>query len=130
RPLADARIDPSADLQVEAMWDSNYSDVDLHVIEPGGEEVFYSHPKSANGGFLHDDVTAGFGPEVYTIPRAAAGDYRVEIDYYGADRIAVDTETLVHVVTYEHGVRRDQVIVLGGAKDRVPVTTLRGKGGH
>src|SRR5204862_2943728 len=63
----DARADERAALQVEIMWDSDYSDVDLHVIEPSGEEVYYSHLASAHGGLLHGDVRNGFGPETYTI---------------------------------------------------------------
>jgi hypothetical protein len=39
RPGDDARIDEGAALQVELMWDSNYSYVDIHVVEPSGEEV-------------------------------------------------------------------------------------------
>jgi Ca-activated chloride channel family protein len=123
----DPRVDPTAQLQVEVMWDSNYSDVDLHVIEPGGEEVYYSHKKSAKGGLLRDDVTEGYGPETYSIPRAAGGEYKVALEYYAADATAVGAETLVHVIAYEYGHRRDLVIVLDGAKDRVAVVTIRGK---
>jgi len=117
----------SAQLQVEAMWDTNFSDVDLHVIEPGGEEVYYSHLASAKGGTLDEDIRDGYGPETYTIARASAGDYKVELHYYGADLASVGAETLAHVITWEYGRRRDHVVVLGGEKDRVTVVTLRGK---
>ena len=34
------------------------SDVDLHVVDPRGEEVFYGHPNSASGGRLDLDSNA------------------------------------------------------------------------
>jgi hypothetical protein len=121
----DARRDPASALHIDAMWDSDYSDVDIHVTEPGGEEVMYSHRTSANGGRLHDDVIVGYGPETYTIAHVAAGDYKIELDYYAADAVAVGAETLIHVIIYDHGLRRDEVVVLGGQKERVPVATVR-----
>ncbi|HEX7680845.1 MAG TPA: hypothetical protein VF713_22105, partial [Thermoanaerobaculia bacterium] len=100
RSGTDPRIDPQAELQVEVMWDSNYTDVDLHVIEPGGEEVFYNHRNSANHGLLHADVTTGFGPETYTIPRMAGGPYQIALLYYAGDDTRMTMETLVHVIIY------------------------------
>jgi tetratricopeptide (TPR) repeat protein len=124
RSGADPRIDPQAELQVEAMWDSNYTDVDLHVIEPGGEEVFYNHTHSARNGFLHADVTTGFGPETYTIPRMASGPYQIVLDYYAGDDTRMTMETLVHVIIYVRGERQDHVIALTGKDDRKVVATV------
>lgn len=122
---ADPRADASAELQVESMWDSDYSDVDLHVIEPGGEEVFYGHEKSGHDGWLHGDVTDGFGPETYTIPHAQPGEYQVSIDYYRSDAVRSGAETLVHLIVYQRGQRSDHLLVLGKDKERVAVTTIR-----
>jgi len=121
----DARIDPKSDLQVEAMWDSNYTDVDLHVIEPGGEEVFYSHRQSANQGLLHADITTGFGPETYTIPHRAAGPYQIVLHYYAGDDTRLTMETLVHVIIYVRGERQDHFIALTGKDDRKVVATVK-----
>jgi uncharacterized protein YfaP (DUF2135 family) len=38
---------------------SNVNDLDLHVIEPSGEETSFSHRKSATGGELDVDINAG-----------------------------------------------------------------------
>jgi Flp pilus assembly protein TadD len=124
RSGTDPRIDPASELQVEAMWDSNYTDVDLHVIEPGGEEVFYNHPQSAKGGLLHADITTGFGPETYTIPRKASGPYQIVLHYYSGDDTRMTMETLVHVIIYVRGERQDHFIALTGKDDRRVVATI------
>ncbi|HEV7425605.1 MAG TPA: hypothetical protein VGQ46_04505 [Thermoanaerobaculia bacterium] len=121
----DPRIDPNAELQVETMWDSNYTDIDLHVVEPGGEEVFYQHPHSARSGLLHDDVVTGFGPETYTLPRMASGPYQIALVYYSGDNTRLTLETLVHVIIYVRGQRQDHFIVLTGSDDRRIVATVR-----
>jgi vault protein inter-alpha-trypsin-like protein len=120
----DPRIDPNAELQVEAMWDADYTDVDLHVIEPGGEEVFYQHPESAHGGSLHADVTSGFGPETYTISRMANGPYQIVLEDYAADSTRMTAETLVHLIVYVRGRRQDHFVALTAAKDRRVVVTV------
>lgn len=120
----DPRIDPQAELQVEVMWDSNYTDVDLHVIEPGGEEVYYKHLRSARDGLLHADVTTGFGPETYTIPRMASGPYQIVLVYYAGDNTRMTMETLVHVIIYVRGERQDRFIALTAKDDRRVVATV------
>jgi len=124
RSGVDPRIDPQAELQVEVMWDSNYTDIDLHVIEPGGEEVFYKHMQSARNGFLHADVTTGFGPETYTIPRMAGGPYQIALVYYAGDDTRMTMETLVHVIIYVRGERQDRFIALTARDDRKVVATV------
>ncbi|MBV8543258.1 MAG: hypothetical protein JO088_00825 [Acidobacteria bacterium] len=120
----DPRIDPNAELQIETMWDSNYTDIDLHVVEPGGEEVYYNHPRSAKNGFLHADVTAGFGPETYTLPHMAAGPYQIALVNYSGDSTRLTMETLVHVIIYIRGQRQDHFIVLTGKEDRRVVAAV------
>lgn len=52
------------DPQFTLLWD-NDADLDLHVIEPGGKEIFWEDPKgkAGLGGELDVDNTKGFGPE-------------------------------------------------------------------
>ena len=106
------------------MWDSNYTDIDLHVVEPGGEEVYYSHPRSAKNGSLHADITSGFGPETYTLPRMAGGPYQIALVYYSGDNTRLTMETLVHVIIYIRGQRQDHFMVLTGKEDRRVVATV------
>ncbi|WP_165232403.1 YfaP family protein [Aquisphaera insulae] len=50
------------DPQFTLIWDSD-ADLDLHVIEPGGKEIYWEEPKGKQGGELDVDNTKGFGPE-------------------------------------------------------------------
>jgi len=50
------------DPQFTLLWDTD-ADLDLHVIEPGGKEIYWESPKGAHGGELDVDNTKGFGPE-------------------------------------------------------------------
>ena len=85
-----ARIDALAlpggtenDIKVYLSWDTDRTDVDLWVINPAGEKVFYSHRKGKDGGTLYDDVTSGYGPESYTVATAKPGTYAIEVNYFG-----------------------------------------------
>jgi Flp pilus assembly protein TadD len=124
RPGTDPRIDSTAELQVEAMWDSNYTDVDLHIVEPGGEEVYYSHLKSAKGGLLHDDVQTGFGPETYTLPKLDHGTYQIVLTYYAGDLTRLSMQTLAHVIVYVNGERKDFFSALTAKSEREVVATV------
>ena len=44
-------------LQVNLSWDQE-NDVDLHLIDPTGEEIYYANPVSASGGQLDVDSNA------------------------------------------------------------------------
>ena len=50
------------DPQFTLIWDTD-ADLDLHVIEPGGKEIYWEEPKGRQGGELDVDNTKGFGPE-------------------------------------------------------------------
>lgn len=120
----DRRIDEASELQVEVMWDSNYTDIDLQVLEPSGEQVSYQHLKSQRGGLLHDDVTSGFGPETYTLPRMETGTYEIALDYYAGDDTRLGLQALAHVIVYVRGERRDYVVPLTGEEDRIVVARV------
>jgi hypothetical protein len=51
------------DPQFTLIWDTNDVDLDLHVIEPGGKEIYWEDPQGNKGGELDVDNTKGFGPE-------------------------------------------------------------------
>jgi len=120
----DPRRDEKAELQIESMWDSNYTDVDLHVIEPDGEEVFYGHMNSKHEGALDHDITTGYGPETYTIPHSQKGPYRIVLHYFAGDNTRVDNETLVHVIVFVRGERRDLFVALTARDDQRTVAII------
>ena len=122
RPGDDARLDEGAALQVELMWDSNYSYVDIHVVEPSGEEVTWNHAKSLHGGSIVGWMTQGFGPEIYVSRGGSHGKYRIDVQYYSSDGTEVSRETLAHVIVLTRGrfgvKRTDHVIVLSKNDER------------
>jgi hypothetical protein len=78
----------TGDIQVTLSWNHD-SDVDLHVIDPSGEEIYFGHPQSVSGGTLDLDSNAGCGidgvrNENITWPtgRAPRGRYTVRVDYW------------------------------------------------
>jgi hypothetical protein len=85
------------DLRVTISWNTDGTDVDLWVIEPGGTKVFYSNPRSPSGGELSQDQTQGYGPERYRIARAKPGAYKVIVHYFRPNPNLLGGETHVHV---------------------------------
>ena len=78
-----------AALKVDLSWDTDRSDVDLWVINPAGERVFYSHKRGRFGGQLFHDVTTGYGPESFRSSQAEPGRYTIRVHYYGTGRRAL-----------------------------------------
>ena len=48
-------------------WETDASDVDLHVRDGKGGAAWYSQPSLESGGRLYADVTTGYGPECFAI---------------------------------------------------------------
>ncbi len=78
----------TGDVQVTLSWDAD-SDVDLHVVDPSGEEIFYAHRRSASGGTLDLDSNAGCDIDhvrneniTWPVGRAPRGRYTVRVDYW------------------------------------------------
>lgn len=118
------RTEAKDDLTIELMFDTGWSWVDLHVTEPSGERVTWNHEESAAGAKFTGGMTFGFGPEIYTLPRAPRGTYRLAIDYYADDETRVSLETLVHVIVHHRGRRTEHFFVLGEEKENFEFTTL------
>jgi hypothetical protein len=89
------------DLVVMITWNTDNTDVDLHVIEPSGEECYYSHRRTASGGTLTQDVTQGYGPEMYTLTGGPAGKYTVRAHYFASDRNRMSARTKVYATIIE-----------------------------
>ena len=85
-PDMDKRLRQNLDTDVRIVmsWDADATDIDLHVLEPGGEEAYYGHNRTARGGLVSQDITDGYGPEEYMIRIAPSGDYTIKANYYGS----------------------------------------------
>lgn len=72
-----------AKLRVLLTWDSDGTDLDLHVITPDGAHIWYGDRVAPNGAVLDVDVTTGYGPEIFAMPAPIKGQYQVYLNYYG-----------------------------------------------
>ncbi len=83
------------DPQFTLIWDSK-ADIDLHVVEPGGKEIYWNDPKGRHGGELDVDNVEGFGPEnIYWLKQSEdgskelgpgpPGEYKWFVLYYGGN---------------------------------------------
>ena len=78
----------TGDIQISLMW-PNINDLDLHCVDPLGEEIYFSHKTSKTGGEL--DVDMNVSPPLSTAPvenifwgatKAPQGTYKVYVDHY------------------------------------------------
>ena len=76
-------------LRIVMSWDVDETDIDLHVLEPGGEEAFYGHRRTSSGGFVSEDVTTGYGPEEYLRKTSEKGVYKVMANYFASHQQAL-----------------------------------------
>lgn len=97
---------PPVDMQVVLSWDTSGTDVDLHVVDPVGEECYYGHRLTKAGGKLDVDDTDGFGPEVFTLASAPKGKYQVRVKYFSSHGHP-QTECNIQVVLFE-GTKRER----------------------
>ncbi|MDR0652907.1 MAG: DUF2135 domain-containing protein, partial [Synergistaceae bacterium] len=128
--LDTSRIDPRLrgnyplDLRVVLTWDTDNTDIDLHVTDPNGEEAFYGAPLSYQGGRVSPDNTVGYGPEEYSLKKAKPGIYRVEVNFYAHTQQLISDATTVQLDFFTHYGEKSQkkesvTMRLREAKDRI-----------
>ena len=94
----------TGDVQVSVAWNAA-SDVDLHVVDPRGEEIFYGNPASASGGQLDVDSNPACrldGRQIENIrwgTSAPGGWYTVRVDYWDACGVSATN----YIVTVKNG---------------------------
>jgi hypothetical protein len=120
------------DILVTITWNTDGTDVDLHVLEPTGEECYYSHPETRIGGKLTQDVTQGYGPEMYLLHKAVPGTYRVRAKYFSSDWNRASARTKVYATVYRNwGTATEKVekkvVTLVDNKDMHDIVTIKVK---
>ena len=126
----DVRAAEDDDLTIELMFDADWSYVDIHIIEPGGEDVSWNNTSSKAGGKFSGGYIFGFGPEIYSIRNAPRGEYRLDIHYYSDDQTNVSRETLAHIIVYSRNhrgtmERHEHFVVLQLAEEHRTVERIR-----
>lgn len=81
-------------------WNQMDTDIDLHVIEPTGEECYYGHRDTQMGARFSKDFTQGYGPEQYLLRNAAKGKYIVKTNYFGESALTENGPATVMVEIY------------------------------
>lgn len=112
------------DVKIIMTWDTA-TDIDLHVIDPAGEETYYSSKESKIGGHLDHDDTDGFGPETFMLSNAIDGKYIVKSKYYGGSN--GQTRVKITIVLFEgtsKESRKDYYRLLSKKSEFVEVTSF------
>ena len=110
------RRDLPMKLRIVMSWDADETDIDIHVLEPNGEEAFYQNRRTAEGGFVSEDVTTGYGPEEYLKKELESGKYKVLSNYFASHQTALTGATTVTATVYTDW---------GTAQEKRQVLTLR-----
>ena len=95
--LLGLRVTPSR-LRVTVTWNTDNTDIDLWVREPGGERCWYKHKRTRSGGVLLEDIRRGYGPERYETRRGANGRYTVRLKFFGHSSNTFGNETHAQVL--------------------------------
>jgi hypothetical protein len=90
----------TGDVQVSLAW-NNTNDLDLHCVDPAGEEVFFNHRRSASGGEMDIDMNYREPYQEHPVEniywgagKAPLGRYQVFVDYFANHGAARPTQFL------------------------------------
>ena len=93
------RRDLPVRVRIVLSWDVDETDIDLHVMEPEGEEAFYGHRRTGSGGFVSEDVTTGYGPEEY-LRKEGTGKFKILSNYFASHQTALTGAATVSATVY------------------------------
>ncbi len=86
-------------------WNQMDVDIDLHIIEPNGEECYYGHKTTEAGAKFSKDFTQGYGPEQYLLRNELKGKFQIKTNFFGERTLTESGPTTVNVeiYTYKNG---------------------------
>ena len=122
------RRDIPVKVRIVLSWDADETDIDIHVLEPEGEEAFYSHRRTGAGGFVGEDVTTGYGPEEY-LRKEGTGTFRILTHYYASHQTALTgaaTATATVYTDWATAAEKRQILTLrlDKPKSKLPIGTI------
>ena len=103
-------VPDESDLVVTMMWNTDQTDVDLHVLEPSGEECSYQNTTTKSGGRITSDIRRGFGPEMYVLKAAPTGKYQIKSKYYSSNQNRTGVTNKVYLSIYRNYGRSNQTV--------------------
>jgi tetratricopeptide (TPR) repeat protein len=113
---------------ITTSWDTDNTDVDLHVMEPSGHHVYFQNREPlGTDGHLSHDMTRGFGPEQYRNSRPVRGEYVVKLRYFSQNRNAISEGTFVRLDFFvlENGLAKNftkNIFLKDGQETRTALT--------
>ena len=86
-------------------WNTPDTDIDLHVIEPTGEDCYFGNVNTKIGAKFSKDFTQGYGPEQYLLRNAVKGKYQIQSNFYGETELTENgpATVMVEIYTYKNG---------------------------
>ncbi|PDS25180.1 VIT domain-containing protein [Flavobacterium branchiophilum] len=109
------------DVRIILNWNMMDTDIDLHIIEPTGEECYYAHKETALGARFSKDFTQGYGPEQYLLRNAVKGKYQIKTNYFGESSLTENgpSTVMVEIYTSKNGKTEKKIhtIQLGKVKE-------------
>lgn len=117
-------------IHIGLSWNSD-SDIDLHVVDPFGERIYFGHTTSQSGGYLDRDDVDGYGPEnIYWGSNAPDGKYTVYVHYYDHNSTPVPASQYRVRIVNGLGAERATDGVLTAVDETDQVITFTRQGGH
>ncbi len=101
-PLDSRFITPMPlDVRITMSWDADMTDMDIHVVDPRGEEASFNNTLTEIGGRVSKDFTRGYGPETFSLRKAVRGAYEVKTRFFSSNAVelAGSVTLQVEVVT-------------------------------
>lgn len=99
-------------IRIVLSWDADETDIDIHVLEPDGEEAFYGHRRTSSGGFVSEDVTTGYGPEEY-LRKEGSGTFKIATNYFSSHQTALTGAVTATATVYtDWGTKAEQMKIL------------------
>ncbi len=102
-------------------WNQMDTDIDMHVVEPTGEECYYGHINTEAGARFSKDFTQGYGPEQYLLRNPVKGPFVIKTNFFGEQTLTENgpTTVMVEIYTYKNGKteRKLQTIQLGKVRE-------------
>ncbi|MFH2096753.1 MAG: DUF2135 domain-containing protein, partial [Bacteroidota bacterium] len=118
------------DIRIVIDWDTDNCDMDLWVTDPRNEKCDYSHNRTEIGGYISRDFTGGYGPEEFLLKKAIAGNYTIEVNYYGSTQQTLTGPTTVMAKLYtnfgsENQKMEEITLRLASSKEVITIGTLK-----
>jgi hypothetical protein len=89
-------------LVVLLTWNTDRTDLDLHVVDPEGNRCYYGEPGTPIGGQLSRDILTGYGPEMFWLRKPVPGRYVVQVGTFATNdqRTSERIEAMVTITTH------------------------------